>query len=87
MSAPLTPGEIINSALQLPLAQREEVVDALQESLIDRSLDHGPEEPVDEVRVAWSNEIARRVADLDAGRIKAIPADVAEKMIRGSLIT
>jgi len=83
MAANLTSREIIASALQLPLAERERIVDALRESLIDESIDHGPEEPADVVEAAWSDEIARRIADIDSGRVKTIPAEEAERIIRG----
>jgi putative addiction module component (TIGR02574 family) len=85
MATHLTPNEIIASALQLPLAEREQIVDALRESLIDESIDHGPEEPADEVEAAWSSEIARRIADIDSGRVKTIPSEEAERMIRGDV--
>lgn len=83
MAANLTPREIIDSALQLTLDEREQIIDALQDSLIDESIDHGPTEPADEVEAAWSEEIARRIADIDSGRVKTIPADEAERMIYG----
>ncbi len=83
MATNMTPHEIIASALQLPVAERERVIDALQESLIAETVDHGPEEPADEVEAAWSDEIARRIADIDSGRVKTIPAEEAERMIRG----
>ena len=85
MSTNLTTHEIIASALQLPLAERERIVDALQESLIDETIDHGPVEPADEVEAAWSEEIARRISDIDSGRVKTIPADEAERVIRGDV--
>ena len=74
MAANLSSHEIIASALQLPWAERERIVDALQESLIDETIDHGPEETADEVKAAWSNEIDRRIADIDSGKVKTIPA-------------
>jgi putative addiction module component (TIGR02574 family) len=83
MATHLTPHEIIASALQLPLAEREQIVEALQESLIDETIDHGPEEPADEVEAAWSEEIARRIADIDSGRVKTIPSEEAWKIING----
>jgi putative addiction module component (TIGR02574 family) len=83
MAANLTVNEIIASALQLPWADRERILEALQESLIDETIDHGPEEQPDEVEAAWSDEIARRIDDIDSGRVKTIPADEAERMIRG----
>jgi Putative addiction module component len=79
----LSTQEIIASALQLPLAAREEVIIALQESLIDTSIDHGPVEPADEVEAAWGQEIARRIADIDSGRVKTIPSTEAWKFIDG----
>jgi putative addiction module component (TIGR02574 family) len=82
MSANLSTQEIIATALQLPLAERTRVYEALHESLIDESIDHGPEEPADEVEAAWSAEIAQRIADIDSGRVKTIPAEEAERMIR-----
>jgi len=83
MATNLTTHEVIASALQLPLSAREEVIIALQESLIDASVDHGPEEPADEVESAWGEEIARRIADVDSGRVKTIPSEEAWKFIDG----
>jgi hypothetical protein len=87
MSLNLSANEIINSALQLPIPAREQVIVALQESLSDPAIDHGPVEPADEVEAAWSDEIAQRIADIDSGRVKTIPSDVAERMIRGDVQT
>jgi putative addiction module component (TIGR02574 family) len=78
-----TTADIIASALRLPLAARVEIVNALEQSLIDDSIDHGPEDPPDEVEAAWSDEIARRIADIDSGRVKTIPSEQAWKIIRG----
>jgi putative addiction module component (TIGR02574 family) len=83
MAANLTTSEIIASALQLPWADRERILEALQQSLIDETTDHGPEEPADEVEAAWSGEIARRIADTDSGRVKTIPSKEAWKIING----
>ncbi|HJQ78732.1 MAG TPA: addiction module protein [Lacipirellulaceae bacterium] len=83
MARDLATDTLIASILQLPLAEREKVYYALHESLIDRTVDHGPEELADEVEAAWSDEIARRIADIDSGRVKTIPAEEAERMIRG----
>jgi Putative addiction module component len=85
MTMNLTTHEIIVSALQLPFAAREEVIVALQESLIDSTIDHGPEEPADEVEAARGDEIVRRIADIDSGRVKTIPSKEAELFIRGEV--
>jgi putative addiction module component (TIGR02574 family) len=83
MSPHLTPQEIIDFVLQLPLDDRERIVHALSDSLIDDSIDHGPEDPADEVEAAWGEEIERRIADIDSGRVKTIPSEDAWKIING----
>lgn len=47
-------------------------------SLIHRlilSLEDPAEEAPEEIAKAWDEEIARRIADLEAGRMQCIPAD------------
>jgi putative addiction module component (TIGR02574 family) len=83
MSGDLATDSLIATILRLPLPEREKVFYAVQQSLIDPTLDHGPEDPADEIESAWSDEIARRIADIDSGRVKTIPAEEAERMIRG----
>ena len=83
MAAPVTASEIIASALSLPIAERTEVLIAIENSLVDAALDHGPEEPADEVEAAWADEIARRLDDIDSGRVKTIPSEEAWKIING----
>jgi putative addiction module component (TIGR02574 family) len=78
-----TTDQIIASALRLPAADRVQIVTALEQSLVDDSIDHGPSDPPEEVEAAWGDEIARRIADIDSGRAKSIPAEEAERMIRG----
>lgn len=74
--------DVIESALALPVEQRLEVMDAIHVSLADPSVDHGPEEPADVAAAAWKDEIALRIADIDTGRVKTVPANEAERMIR-----
>lgn len=74
---------VIASVLTLTEEQRLEVMDAIHVSLADPSVDHGPIEPAADVAAAWKDEIAQRIADVDSGRVKTIPADEAERMIRG----
>ena len=83
MAANLTAQEIIASAMQLSFAEREQIFIALRESLGDDSIDHGPAEPAGVVEAAWSAEIARRIADIDSGRVKTIPSEEAWKIING----
>ena len=74
--------QLIAMILELPLEDRAQIYHAIHESLIDESIDHGPIEPADEVNAEWGEEIARRVADIDSGRVTTTPADEAEQMIR-----
>ena len=83
MASDLTTQQIIDSVLRLPLVEQQRVLHALEESLLDDALDHGPREPADEVEAAWDEEIARRIADIDSGRVKTIPSKEAERMIWG----
>ena len=76
----LSAEQIIASATQLSPEDQAAVADALLQKLMDA--DHGPEESVAEVDAAWHDEIGRRVADIESGRVKAIPAEEAERMIR-----
>jgi len=76
---------IIDAALALPNEQRLVVFEALCQSLVDRSIDHGPIEDSSEVEASWDTEIARRLAEIESGRAVAIPAEEAERMIRGEI--
>lgn len=62
--------DIEAQALQLPPKERGELAHRLIVSL-----DGEPEDSPEIIAKAWDEEIARRVADMDAGRTKWIPAD------------
>jgi len=57
--------ELFHEAAQLPSSDR-----AALAGLLIESLDPAPEP---EVEAAWSEEIARRVTELDAGTVETIP--------------
>ena len=59
-------------ALQLPPQQRSELIHSLIASL-DGPMEDSPEA----IAKAWDEEIDRRIANMDAGRTKWIPADEA----------
>lgn len=64
---------ILKEALQLPPEARGALADQLLDSL-DDSVDPRAEEE-------WDREIAKRVADLDAGRVKTVPwAEVRRRL-------
>lgn len=74
--------EIEAQALQLPLKERSELAHRL---LV--SLDGEPEDSPEAIAQAWDEEIARRVADMDAGRTKWIPADEVMAKLRAKIAT
>ncbi|MGB9128345.1 MAG: addiction module protein [Thiobacillus sp.] len=67
--------DIENKALQLSQQERGELIRRL---II--SLENIPEDSPESIAKAWDKEIARRVADMEAGRTQWIPA--AEVMTR-----
>lgn len=62
--------ELENQALQLSPMERSELI----HRLID-SLEGEPEDSPEAVAKAWDEEIARRVADMEAGRTQWVPAE------------
>ena len=65
---------IFASAIQLPESDRVELVEQLLDSI------HGPSDPV--VDAAWAKEAERRIADVDSGKTKAIPAEEVARSVR-----
>ena len=72
--------EIEAQALQLSPKERSELAHRLIVSLDDE-----PEDSPEVVAKAWDEEIARRVADMDAGRTKWIPADEVMTKLRAKI--
>jgi putative addiction module component (TIGR02574 family) len=69
--------DLFQEAIQLPERDRAVLADRLIQTL-DRSADPG-------VEAAWSEEIARRVAELDAGAVETISwEDVREDLNRSN---
>lgn len=64
---PTTVQTVAEQAMQLTPEDREVLVERLIASL----------EPVGPLHPAWRDEIAHRVAEMDAGRVRFIPADEA----------
>jgi putative addiction module component (TIGR02574 family) len=66
---------IVEEALRLPAAARAALAGHLIESL-DDSVDEDAE-------AAWGKEIARRIADMDNGKVRTVPWSVARRQILG----
>ena len=62
--------EIEEQALRLPPKERGELIHRLIVSL-----EGDPEDSPEAIAQAWDEEIARRVADMDAGKTVWIPAE------------
>jgi putative addiction module component (TIGR02574 family) len=71
----LAPKKVLEEALRLPAEARAAIAGRLIESL-DDSVDEDAE-------AAWSKEIARRIDDLDKGKIKTVSWSVARRQILG----
>ena len=70
--------ELLKKALALPPEARAALAGSLLESL--------DEEPADEgVEAAWSEEIQRRIEELDSGKVKPIPWAEARREIAALL--
>jgi putative addiction module component (TIGR02574 family) len=65
--------ELLKKALALPPEARAALAGSLLESLED-TLDASAEEE-------WSREIARRIAELDSGKVKPVPWAEARRQI------
>lgn len=73
----ITIAEIEAQALQLTIRERSELAHRLIVSL-----EGTPEDTPEAIARAWDEEIARRVADMEAGRTQWIPADEVMTRIR-----
>lgn len=74
--------EIEDQALQLSSQERGELIHRLIVSL-----EGIPEDTPEAIAQAWDEEIARRVADMDAGRTEWIPADEVMNRLRSKIGT
>lgn len=69
--------ELLKRALELPAAARAALASSLLESLDDQ-VDAAADEE-------WKQEIARRIAELDSGKVKPIPWADARREISAIL--
>ncbi len=71
---PITLDQIVEEASHLPREQVAEVVDRLTLTL------HANGDP--EIEDSWKQETRRRLADLESGKVQAVPGDVVSDSIR-----
>ena len=75
MAMKRNPAELLKEAMELPPEARA----ALAGSLID-SLD---DQVDDDAEVAWDAEIARRIREIDEGKVKLVPWAEARRRLTG----
>ena len=72
-----SPAEILKEALELPADARAALVSSLIDSL-DQEVDEDAE-------AAWELEIARRLDEIDSGKVKLVPwAEVRRRLSGGN---
>jgi putative addiction module component (TIGR02574 family) len=70
--------EILKKALALPPEARAAIAGSLLESLNDSPADEG-------VEVAWSEEIKRRIEEIDSGKVQMIPYEEVRRRLAARL--
>ena len=71
---------IAEQAMHLSPAERAE----LSELLLERV--HSPAEPIPALHADWHAEIERRIAEIDAGKVKFVSADDAMRSSRAQVL-
>lgn len=66
--------EVLEKALALSTQERGMLIDRLMESLDDEPAEDG-------VEAAWSDEIKRRVEEIQSGKVKMIPGEEVERRL------
>ena len=67
--------ELLKRALSLTAEERAELAGFLLDSL------DGPPEDPEAVEAAWNEEIARRIEDLDSGKVKPVALDTFRRKL------
>jgi len=70
--------ELLKKALALPPESRAALATSLFESLDDEPADEG-------VEAAWSEEIKRRIDDIDSGKVQMIPYEEVRRRLAALL--
>ncbi len=69
--------ELLKKALSLPVSERADLAGSLIESLDDTQ--------DESVEAAWDEEVARRMADVDSGTVKAVSLEEARRRLLSAL--
>ena len=74
LSMPMTLDQIVEETRQLPSNVVAELVDRIL------AAQHGGIEP--DIEAAWKNEVSRRIAEIEEGKVEGIPLEEALARIR-----
>jgi len=69
--------DLLKKALSLPVSERADLAGSLIESL-DNTQDES-------VQVAWDEEVARRIADIDSGAVKPVLLEDVRRRLLSAL--
>jgi putative addiction module component (TIGR02574 family) len=69
--------DLLNKALNLPVAERAELAGRLIESL--DTIEDGP------VRAEWEAEIARRMSEFDSEKVRPVPLEEARRKLSSAI--
>jgi putative addiction module component (TIGR02574 family) len=69
--------DLLKKALALPVSERADLAGSLIESLDDAR--------DESVAVAWDEEVARRMADIDSGALKPVSLEEAHRRLASAL--
>jgi putative addiction module component (TIGR02574 family) len=69
--------ELLKKALTLPVEERADLAGSLIESL-----DNAEDESV---AAAWDEEVARRMADFDSGKVKPVTLEEARRRLNSAI--
>jgi putative addiction module component (TIGR02574 family) len=75
----MTIEEILKQALELPPKERAKLAEDLLESLDDQDVDE------DQAEKAWSEEIRRRVDEIQSGAVKGVTWSEVQRRVRDTL--
>jgi len=76
---PSNTGDLIDSALSLPLSDRVVLANAILASMDDAADDFGQKE----AGAAWADAIAQRVTEIETGQVRTIPSSKMWNRIGG----
>ena len=74
---PVTFEKVARDIRRLPRRERDRLL-----TILLHDLDDEPESDTQDLREAWGQEVSRRLADIDTGRVKPISADKAFAALR-----